>query len=42
VHPVPKGDGVPAFTMRWAPSTPCDPRLTEGETPGTPPRAPRR
>jgi hypothetical protein len=22
---VPKGPGVPVFTMRWAPSTPCDP-----------------
>lgn len=25
VIPVPKGEGVPVFTMRWAPSVPCDP-----------------
>lgn len=25
VIPVPSGPGVPAYTMRWAPSSPCDP-----------------
>jgi hypothetical protein len=33
VVPVPKGDGVPVFAMRWAPSTPCDPaRAAAAET----------